>query len=186
MILLVFQPVLVKVDAVHVGTMLAERVNIAVALSAPIHKLDAQLERPVRRLQKLCLGDAQHGVEIDDVGNGCLADADGPDLFGFDQANPGSVLWQYTGKGCRRHPAGGSTADNDDTLRRLAIRLRHGASSRGTVSAWPHRCGAEACAGPDCRWWLSSVATGCESPLRAACLPACHNPEVSCPDPRAG
>ena len=81
------QPVLVKINAIHIHTDRSERVEIGFANPAPVHELDAQLEGAVCLLEEFGLGNAQHGIEVYDVRDGRLANTDGADLIGFHQSD---------------------------------------------------------------------------------------------------
>ena len=61
------QPEVVERQSVQVGAELAESVGVAVADRAPVHELDAELERAARGAQELVLVDAQNAIEGDDV-----------------------------------------------------------------------------------------------------------------------
>ena len=74
-----------KIDAPHVDAVLAERMEVGVAFPAPIDEFDTQLERGLGGLHELVFPDAENPVEIDDVGYGRFADADGADFIGFDE-----------------------------------------------------------------------------------------------------
>ena len=67
--------------------MIAERMEIALADPAPVHELDAELERRLGRADELVLVDPEHAVEGDQRRDRRLADADRADLLGFDQGD---------------------------------------------------------------------------------------------------
>ena len=79
------QPVVVEIDALHVHAVNAEGMDVGVALASPVDELDAEFEGGVGRLHELLFIEAEHAIEIDDVGDGRFADADRADLVGFHQ-----------------------------------------------------------------------------------------------------
>ena len=85
------QPEVVERQSVQVGAELAETVDVAVADGAPVHELDAELERAARGAQELVLVDAQDAIEGDDVRDRRLADTDDADLVGFHEPNRASA-----------------------------------------------------------------------------------------------
>ena len=111
--MLTAQPEMMERQSVQVGAELAETVRVAVADRAPVHELDAELERAARGAQELILVDAQNAIEGDDVRNRRLADTDDADLVRFHETNRARAP-EVVRKCCGRHPAGGATADDDD------------------------------------------------------------------------
>ncbi len=81
------QPVLMEIKPIHVDAVTAERVNITVALTAPVDELDAQLEGRVGRLQELVFVDTEKLIEVNDIRNCGFTDPDYTDFIGFDQGD---------------------------------------------------------------------------------------------------
>ena len=104
-------PVMVEADIVHVTPERAERVDIAIALAAPIAELDAELEGGLGRGHELGLIQPQPLDEGADVRQRRLAHAHDADLFGFDQVHACVGGQQLRDRG-RRHPAGRAAADD--------------------------------------------------------------------------
>ena len=60
-------------------------VHVAVAVLAPVFKLDAELDAAVGCFEKISLIETQGVVEIDNGGNRRLTDADNADVVGFNK-----------------------------------------------------------------------------------------------------
>ncbi len=108
------QPVLVKGHPADRLTKGAEGVDVALALASPVAKLDAQLVGRLGLAHEIGLVEAESGVEIPDVRDGRLANADDPDLGGFHQLDGHLGVGQDGAEARSGHPAGGAAADNDD------------------------------------------------------------------------
>ena len=68
-----------------VFTDIAKGVHVAVAVLAPVFKLDAELDAAVGCFEKISLIETQGVVEIDNGGNRRLTDADNADVVGFNK-----------------------------------------------------------------------------------------------------
>ncbi len=101
---------------------LAERVDVAVGLRAPVAELDAEFEGGVGLGHHVGFDDPDGVVEHLHLGQGGLADADDPDLVGLDQPYTAYVRLEHADQGGGGHPTGRAAADNDDFER-----LRHSA-----------------------------------------------------------
>ena len=107
------QPVMLEGDQPDVAADVAERMHVAVARLAPAVESDAELERAAGGAEKGVLIQPQRLVEQADLRDGRLADADGADLFGFDQ--PDAVAaFEQAAEGRRGHPARGAATGDDD------------------------------------------------------------------------
>ena len=107
-------PDLVEIDPPDIVTVIAEGVDIAFADLAPVAKLDAQLERTLRRRKHLALVDFERLIEFDERRDRCLAHADRTDLLGFDQRDLQVAPLADARKGGGSHPASRTTTDDDD------------------------------------------------------------------------
>src|SRR5438105_6048256 len=101
-------------DSVDELAKIAEGMEMAVADRSPVDELDSQLEAALRRADEFTLVDAEHAVEDLHQRDGGFTNADDPDFVGFDQPDPRLTLGQHSRKRRRRHPASGSTADDQD------------------------------------------------------------------------
>src|SRR5688572_23924322 len=81
------QPEMIEGDFVDVQAEITKRVDVAVANTPPIAKLDAELECGFGRLHETRLADVQRIVETPDVRERCLANANRADLVGLDELN---------------------------------------------------------------------------------------------------
>ena len=110
------QPVMVKADQPQVTPRRAKGVHVAVPGTQPAIEFDAELDAALRFAQEIILVDAQPGVEQPDLRDGRLADTDGADVIRFDQRHPpvAGARFEEARQRCRRHPAGGAAADDDD------------------------------------------------------------------------
>src|SRR5205085_11747593 len=79
---------LVEGDALQVLAERPERMEVAVAELAPVHELDAELERRPGLADEIVLVDSDQRVEAEQGRDGGLADADDADLLGLDQRDP--------------------------------------------------------------------------------------------------
>ena len=98
--------------------------EIAVALAAPIHKFNAQLKRPLRANNKVLLIEPKGAIKDFDGRDGCLTDANGSNLIGFNQGNhtptPSGI-----GNGGRGHPARRPATNDNQALELLALTLHY-------------------------------------------------------------
>lgn len=126
------QPVLVELHPLHIHPDLAERMHVAIALSAPIDEFDAELERALGRLDEARFVDAEHGVEGDKGRNGGFPDADRSDLLGLDQTNT------YPGRQTRHcgcgHPSRRAAADDQNLTYCVRMERRGGEQCHGRLS----------------------------------------------------
>ena len=88
--------------------------DVAVAEARPVDELDAELERGLGLGHELALVDADALVEEADVRHRRLAHADDADLARLDEPDPALRWPEHRGESGGRHPAGGTTTDDDD------------------------------------------------------------------------
>jgi hypothetical protein len=96
-----------------------ERMDVAIARTAPVAKLDPDFEGRAGRPHELGFVKPEHIVELFDVRKRRLANADGPDLIGFNERNIVGVSRQPMRQAGSGHPAGGAAAKNYDA--KLAV-----------------------------------------------------------------
>jgi len=110
--LLALEPEMKQVQIVDPGSAYAEGVKIAVAITHPIIKPDAQFVAGVGAAHELGLVQLHLADELDQWRDRRLANADGPDLGRFNQRDPTPRRCEEAVQiGCR-HPAGGAAADD--------------------------------------------------------------------------
>ena len=127
------QPVMAKSDEARRLPDRAKRVHVAMAFTAPAIERDAELEAAFCLAQEFGLVDAQRLIEMADLRDRRLAHADRADCFAFDQFDP-VVGRQEPRQQCRRHPAGGPAAGDQDAKGAIVI---HGS----TLFPETARCG---------------------------------------------
>ena len=76
------EPILMKIDPIHIDTVCAEWMEVRIADLPPILKFDPELERAVRRFQKLLLWDSQKRIEINDIRDCRFTNTNRPDQIG--------------------------------------------------------------------------------------------------------
>ncbi len=111
-----FLPVVPEADVAVGAPEMAEGMHVSVTLAPPIDKFDAQFEGALCRFQHVVGINAKHLVEFDDRGNGGFADTNRADLLGFNQRNATILRADDFCQRRGRHPAGGTTANNDDVI----------------------------------------------------------------------
>ena len=108
------QPMMVELDPFHVEAVEAERMHVAVAETGPIDEFDAEFVGRVCRADEVVLVDLKQAIEQLNLGDGCLADADGADFIGFDQLDVEIGTLAHDRRYSRgRHPPGRSATDDD-------------------------------------------------------------------------
>jgi hypothetical protein len=110
----------VQRDHVELAAIASERVEVAIAQTAPVVKLDAQLERTLRGADEVVLVDSQRFVERADRRDGGLADADRADVVALDQGDPAAGLERIRQRS-GSHPPGSTSPDDDDAANGLGI-----------------------------------------------------------------
>ncbi len=86
--------------------------DIAVALAPPVHEFDTELEARLRGLHELDFVEPEEVVEILHLRQCRFADTDGPDLFGFDEADAETCPIELRRARRGAHPAGGPAAND--------------------------------------------------------------------------
>ena len=86
--------------------------DVAVARAAPVDEFDAEFEGRLRRLHKLGFVEPEEVVEILHLRQRRFADADGADLFGFDEADAEARGVELGGTGRGAHPPCGPASDD--------------------------------------------------------------------------
>ncbi len=127
------QPVMAKSDETRRLPNRAERMHVAMAFAAPAIERDAELEAAFCLAQELGLVDAQRLVEMANLWDRRFANSDRADCCAFDQLDP-VVRRQEPGQQCRRHPASGPAAGDQDAKGAIVI---HGS----TLFPETARCG---------------------------------------------
>src|SRR5437868_14121656 len=100
----------------------SERMNVAIAGMVPVAEFDAELEGCPGGAHELGLIQAEHVVELLDVGQRRLAHADDPDFVRFDENDAVRLARQAADYGRGSHPPGGAAAEDHDA--ELAVCLR--------------------------------------------------------------
>ena len=127
------QPVVMELRGPGIGARRPEGVEVTIAQVGPVHELDAELERAVDGSQELGFVQLEQQVEILDVGNRGLADADGADHLGLDQLDADLLAKGLRQRG-RRHPTCGSASDDYDPVERYH---RVSLTDSGYCAVWP-------------------------------------------------
>src|SRR4051794_28678748 len=130
----VAQPNVVELHSGAVAAIDTERVDVAVAPPRPVDELDAELERRLRFADEFVFIDSEQAIEVEQRRYGRLANADGADLFRFNQGDRHSSGNQLR-KRRSRHPPRSAAADDDDAGDRSAL-ATHAATPWGP-NAWP-------------------------------------------------
>ncbi len=107
---------MVETDAVHFLSERSEGVDVAFPDPPEIAEVDAQLEGRVGGLHERRLVNTKLFDKAADVRQRRLAHADDADFLAFDQLHAGKAGEQFCDP-CRRHPARGAAAQDDDTDR---------------------------------------------------------------------
>src|SRR5690606_33265451 len=94
----------------------AEGMEVAIALAAPVHELDAEVDGALGPAEELVLVEIEHRVEIEGRRDGRLAAADRADGVGFDAMSPAPDVRETAGKRRCRQPSSRAAADDDDSL----------------------------------------------------------------------
>ena len=118
------QIILMQRHHIKVRAICSKRMEIAVALAAPIHKFNAQFKRPLRANNKVLLIKPKRAIKDFDGRDGCLADTNGTNLIGFDQGNHTPTPSGISNSG-RGHPACRPATNNHQALKLLALTLHY-------------------------------------------------------------
>ena len=108
------QPEMMEVQTFHVDAVLAERVDIPLAHPAPVHELDAELERRMGLAHEGVFIEAQQAVEIQNVRDGGLTHANRADRVRLDHLDADVRAFQESREAGGRHPPGRAAADDHD------------------------------------------------------------------------
>src|SRR4051794_32608629 len=95
----------------------AKGMDVAIARSIPIAKLDPQLECCPGRAHELRLVDPEDVIEYFDVRQSRLANTDGPDLVRLNQRDRVVRGRKLPPDSSRTHPSSRAAAHNDDAQR---------------------------------------------------------------------
>ena len=117
------QPALWEIRQGRPASIGAERMEVTVALAAPVNELDGQFDRGLGLAHEFGLVEPDHGVEIANGRHGRLAHANDADLGRLDQPDLG-VRSDGTLQRRRRHPAGSAPADDQDRFDRWGLHCR--------------------------------------------------------------
>src|SRR5947209_17367608 len=101
-------------NAAEVCAVRSERMEIAFSECAPIDKLNAKLERALGRGEELILVQTQHVVECDERRDRRFANADRADLVRLHEDDFDRAARERSRQGGCGHPAGSSSADDDN------------------------------------------------------------------------
>ena len=141
-----------------------ERMDVTLAHAAPVHELDAELERGLGGADEIVFIEAQQTVEVQDVRDGGLADADDADRIGFDHLDPDVGGIQQARESGGGHPPGRAPADDHDVA---YAKIGHGQAA----PAGQYRRMKSSCVGMACAALI--IARRIDS--RLSCTAACGN-----------
>src|SRR6185312_12212410 len=108
------QPVLLERQRAESQADVTERVEIAVSRSYPVVVLNGELEGAAGGPKHRILIDAEEVIDVADLRNGGLADADRADGIGFHDTDIQSLAHRAAEDG-RGHPSGRAAADDDNS-----------------------------------------------------------------------
>src|SRR5665213_1779654 len=134
------QPVVVNGNLVDLRAVLAEGMKIRMVDATPILKLNTEFEGRLGVSHEFVFVYAEQRIERSNGWNGCLANADGGDVGGFDQRYFAVIILEHVRERGGSHPAGSAAADNGNVP--YAIVAHRGLPAAGQVLL-VSRCGLD-------------------------------------------
>ena len=114
----IFMPDMMERNAAHLIAIVPKWMDVAVALLAPVHELNAQFKAALRGREHFALVNVEQAIEVQERGNCRFADPDRTDHFGFDQRDRDRASGAQPRQRSRSHPARRSAAHDNDVLDR--------------------------------------------------------------------
>ena len=124
---------MLEFDTHHIDAVMAKGVNVTMPQPRPVDKFNAELIGRPGLAHELIFIDAEQVVEQADIRDACFANTDSANDIGFDKLNVQPRQRAEHSRKCRRrHPSGGTTADDHHFANGIVI---HGCTLRTSDAA---------------------------------------------------